>query len=93
MELFVYVQMLVDDKTQKAPIILTMGANDEEHALVRNGWVNFDAAACQCFNPDDKLRIFVIVENHPGGVEAFNKHIRAVATDLFKEGRRACKRK
>jgi hypothetical protein len=46
-ELFVYVQMLVDDNTLKAPNVLTIGANDEERALVREGWTTFDAAASE----------------------------------------------
>ena len=78
-----YVQMLVDDNTLKAPNVLTIGANDEEHALVREGWTTFDAAAFECFDNNDKKRIIAVVENHPGGVEAFNDHVRDLATKLF----------
>ena len=82
-DIHISVQMSVDEETMKAPIILTIGPNDEEHALVRDGWTNFDAAACECFDQNDKKLIFAVVEHHPGGAEAFNRHVRGLAIELL----------
>jgi hypothetical protein len=87
-ELFVYVQMLVDDETDSnAPVVLTMGASEDEHARVREGWANFDAGQCECFDQNDKKRILAVVDEHPCGVEAFNSHVRLLATELFAASR------
>lgn len=80
--------MLVKDETSKAPIVLTIGADDDKHAQVRNGCTNFDAAACECFDPNDKKRILAIVRHYPGGVKAFNDHVKGLATTLFTVSRK-----
>ena len=86
MELFVYVQMTEEDETRGAgPTIITIGANDAEHRTARSSWRSFDAASCQCVNPDDKTRIFAIVERYPGGVSEFNRYVKAIAFNTFGE--------
>lgn len=82
-ELFVYVAMLVEDATRKAPIVLTIGADDNEHEHVRHAWRHFDAAACECFDEEDKKRIFAVVECFPGGVPEFNSHVKILAASCF----------
>ena len=87
-ELFVYVQMTEEDETRAGPTIITIGANDAEHSTARFSWRNFDAAVCECFNQDDKARIFAVVEGYPGGVSEFNRYVKAIALNIFGEGRR-----
>ena len=86
-ELFVYVNMFVEDESIEAPIVITLGADDREHERVRKGWRGFDAAACECFDPEDKKRIFAVVGQHQGGVQGFNAHVRDIATNLFGSSR------
>jgi hypothetical protein len=43
---------------------------------------------CRCFNPDDKERIFGIVERCPGGVQGFNTHVQSLAIAMFGKARR-----
>ena len=71
----------------QAPQVLTIGTDEEEHARVRDTWWNFDAVECECFKQADKDRIFSIIERYPGGVHAFNDHIKTLGVALF--GQRA----
>jgi hypothetical protein len=82
-ELFVYVSMLAEDESAKKPVILTIGADSDELENVREQWRSFDATACQCFNEDDKRRIFAVIESHPGGVQGFNDHVKILAASLL----------
>jgi hypothetical protein len=86
-ELFVYVQMHVDEEADTAPIIMTIGADSDDYAHVLDGWVHFDAADSQCFDPVDKKRILAVLENHPGGIDAFNGHVRGLGRRLFAASR------
>ena len=86
-ELFVYVQMTEEDATHEAPTVLTIGEEDAVHARLRNAFRKFDSAACDCFNPADKTRMFAVIAGSPGGVPAFNDHVRQLASNLFGEAR------
>ena len=81
--MFVYVQMTEEDETRARPTIITLGANNAEHRTARLSWRIFVAAACECFNQDDKARIFAIVERYPGGVSEFNRNVKATAFNIF----------
>lgn len=87
MELFVYVIMLVDDESRKAPIVFTLGADDEEHERVRSNWRVFDASECECFKPEDKVRLLAVVQGFPGGVQGFNDRVKILAAHLFSNSR------
>ena len=39
-------------------------------------------------DPDDKDRIFGVVQKYPGGVDEFNQHVRKIALALFGEATR-----
>lgn len=83
-----YVTMRVEDENVRMPIVLTIGSDDDEHARVVDGWRHFDAAASECFDEEDKKRIFAIVERFPGGIQAFNSHVKILATSLFRRAAR-----
>ena len=72
----------------KAPIVLTIGNDDAEHALIRESWRLFDAAACQCHDEADKRRIFSIIERCPGGVHAFNHHVKLLTSEMWGSAQR-----
>lgn len=86
-ELFVYVTILEEDESRLAPIVLTIGSDDNEHERVRNSFRTFDATACECFAEEDKKRMLAVVECCPGGVQGFNSHVRVLATQLFRRKR------
>merc|ERR1719401_2166443 len=88
-ELFVHVQMVEARDNAKDPIVLTIGADSAEHARVKQSWIKFDATACKCFDQSDKTRMLAVVEQYPGGVTAFNQHIRDVAMTLFGMSRKS----
>jgi len=80
-ELFVYMQMIVDDPSRQAPIIKTLGADNAEIEQVRIAWLTFDAAKCSCFKPEDKTRMLKIFDSYPGGLAEFNQQIKVMAPD------------
>jgi len=78
-ELFVYMQMIVDDPSRQKPIIKTLGADNAEIEQVRAAWLTFDAAKCSCFKPEDKTRMLKIFDSYPGGLAEFNRQIKVMA--------------
>ena len=78
-----YVNMRVEDDTRDVPIIITLGRNQNAHALVRKSWMLFECAACECAKEADKTRMFAVIEQYPGGVRAFNNFLRAVAASVL----------
>ena len=86
-ELFVYVAMHMEDDSRKVPVIILIGADDEERARVHTSFTNFDAKVCKCFKEEDKARMLGIVEQHPGGMQGFNSHVRALAATLCRSSR------
>ena len=86
-ELFVYVAMHMEDDSRKVPVIILIGADDEERARVHTSFTNFDAKVCKCFKEEDKARMLGIVERHPGGMQGFNSHVRALAATLCRSSR------
>ncbi len=83
MELFVYVSMLDEDESRGAPIIITLGATEEDRTAVRDTWNTFNAQACKCFLQADKDRIMNVVDGCPGGAELFSGHVRQLVADIF----------
>jgi len=81
-ELFVYVQV-ADMDVQKAPIIRTISMSQDEESRVRRAWTEFDAAKCNCFKEEDKIRIMRIVNAYPGGVSRFNNYIKNITAKLL----------
>jgi hypothetical protein len=82
-ELFIYMTMFAKDETRELPEIITLGADECEHEVARGKWRDFDANACECFDPKDKARIFSRIGCLPGGVTAFNKQVKTVVDQLF----------
>ena len=82
-ERFVYMSRFVEGESREAPIVLTISADEHEHERVCKDWLYFDAAACECSDPEDKTQIFAVTEQHPGGVQGFNAHAKTFATGLF----------
>jgi hypothetical protein len=82
------VVMVQQDESRVAPVVITIGANSDELALVRKGFTQFDAAACECFDPEDKKRIFTVIERFPGGAHDFNSYVKVTATALCRDVRR-----
>ena len=39
-------------------------------------WLTFDAADCDCFDPNDKGKMIAIFEQSTGGLAGFNKEVR-----------------
>ena len=82
-ELFVYINMRVEDDIRDVPIIITLGRNQGAHALVRKSWMLFDCAACRCAKEEDKTRMIAFIEQYPGGIRAFNNFLRSVASSVL----------
>lgn len=82
-ELFVYVQMKLSESVVNKPYILPLGRDEQDRAQVLARWQHFDASQCQCFDQNDKERIFSIIRTFPGGVTEFNEHVKKVASQLF----------
>jgi len=74
------------DETRKAPIFLTIGADDDERERVRNGFQHFEAAAAECFHEEDKKRIFAVIARYPDGVDGFNRRVRTLSAQLLTLG-------
>ena len=83
MELYVYVCIHVEDDLVGVPVIISIGANEDQHARVLDSWSHFDANACECFSAEDKTRILAVVQQHPGGVHCFNAHVKAPAASIL----------
>ena len=81
-ELFVEVTMRGNDESRELPILLTLGDDENEHERVRESWDKFDAAACQCFNAEDKTRMFAVIERHPGGIQGFNAGVKDMVAGI-----------
>ena len=79
--------MQVEDKSRAAPTVITIGADNDERERVCSSWINFDAAACQCFDARDKTRIISVIQRYPDGIDGFNQHMRTLATDIFGQSR------
>merc|ERR1712176_1750845 len=86
-ELFVYVQILLEDDIQRTPRIILLGSNEIERQNIVSQWKNFDAVACTCFNESDKKRIFGVISTFPGGIKNFNDHVRNIALNLYDRSR------
>lgn len=82
-ELFVYVNMHTEGDVREVPIIVTLGADDSEHARVRKTWWTFDLRTCECNNEGDKTRILAVIERHPHGIDGFNTHVEAIAATVI----------
>lgn len=82
-ELFVYVNMHMEDDSREVPIIITIGADDDERAHVRNSWMNFDVATCECAKEQDKRRMLAVIERHAEGVQGFNVHVNVLAANIL----------
>merc|ERR1711974_209342 len=65
-----------------SPEIVTIAADDDEHARVRETWGNFNVSDSQCSKEEDRARILAVVESHPGGTESFNDFVRALAASF-----------
>jgi len=79
--------MVEEGATGRTPVVRQIGADDVECARVRNSFRTFDCRACQCFNQEDKLRIFAVIERCPGGVAEFYHHVQSIASRLFGDAR------
>lgn len=44
--------------------------------VVADGFRKFNASKCQCFDPNDKVRLLKIVESGSGGMDAFDDSVR-----------------
>ena len=75
--------MHMEGDSRDVPVIITLGANDEEFTRVRNTWWNFDVRTCESFKDEDKCRILSVVEGHPGGCDGFYDHVWSLATALL----------
>jgi hypothetical protein len=89
-ELFVHMSMQLESQMRRAMHVILIGTDEAEKDKARQSWHLFNASACRCFNPDDKRRILGIVDQHPGGIQAFNSYIRSLADSLFEGNCRSC---
>ena len=52
-------------------------------------WVHFEANETQCFDPNDKVRMLGIIDQHAGGIAGFNlqvtKLLQNISSQLSKE--------
>jgi len=80
----VHFTMHMDDENFSVPVIITIGASAEEHAHVRKCWKHFDVTAAECFKDADKARMLAVIESHPGGLDCFSNHVRALAATLLR---------
>jgi hypothetical protein len=83
-ELFVFVSIHRTQEGYKGvPLeVRVLGHTEEEHSTVRDGFANFDAEACECFDPRDKQRLLGIVEAGSGTMDRFNMQIRGMIDRL-----------
>eukprot|EP00927_Polykrikos_kofoidii_P014089 TRINITY_DN16144_c0_g1_i2.p1 TRINITY_DN16144_c0_g1~~TRINITY_DN16144_c0_g1_i2.p1 ORF type:complete len:547 (+),score=43.47 TRINITY_DN16144_c0_g1_i2:27-1643(+) len=56
LELFVYVRLLVEGDSRRAPVVLPLCKTDDEVAEIHQAWDVFDAASCECFIAEDKVQ-------------------------------------
>ena len=82
-ELFVHCAMGSDEDDYTLPIIEIIGHSDEERCDYKDAWYHFDVSSCRCFDTRDKDRIFGVIQNHQGGVSAFDEHMRACAVRVL----------
>jgi len=78
MELYVYISMNEGNRSHRNSISVVKLCEGAEHGGWGGDqkWKYFDAADCECFDPDDKAKMISIFEHGVGGVEAFNKEVR-----------------
>jgi len=83
-ELYVFFQMSAhgDGSQTLSHKFLVLGTDENEAALVRQSWNNFDASQCKCFKDSDKERIFCVINQFPGGVPKFNEYVKDITRKL-----------
>jgi hypothetical protein len=73
-ELFVYTHMMSESHQERRdPIVLSLFESESQSLFA---WRHFDAAGCECFDTNDKIRMLEHIGRHPGGVCGFNETIR-----------------
>eukprot|EP00927_Polykrikos_kofoidii_P053394 TRINITY_DN4786_c1_g1_i7.p1 TRINITY_DN4786_c1_g1~~TRINITY_DN4786_c1_g1_i7.p1 ORF type:complete len:639 (+),score=73.43 TRINITY_DN4786_c1_g1_i7:194-2110(+) len=78
-ELAIYRAMLDADSSRCEPIVLLLGKDDDETEALRQAWLRFEVAECECFRPEDRQNFFRVVASYPGGNDGFNRFIRRTA--------------
>merc|ERR1712039_518206 len=63
-----------------------LGAEAGEKARNLQHWISFDAAECNCFDPDDKARIMGVIRSSDGGIEGFNRFVMELMREMLPEG-------
>jgi hypothetical protein len=83
-ELFVFLSINGTTKGYKGvPLeVLILGQTEGEDSAVRDTFQNFDALACECFDPQDKQRLMGVVEAGSGTLDRFNMQIRGMMDKL-----------
>lgn len=54
------------------------GYEEEDRVALRKACTNFDAEKCQCFNCEDKDRMFTIILAAFGSMKMFNNVVRTI---------------
>jgi hypothetical protein len=87
-ELFVFVSIHgTTEGYEDVPLeMLVLGQTAEEHSSVRATFTNFDALACECFDPEDKQRLLGVVEAGSGTMDRFNMQVRGMMDKLRQMG-------
>jgi hypothetical protein len=84
-ELYVYFSMRLEDQQRSQPRVLLLAHGQDAHMEVSRSWIQFDSLKCDCFDPNDKVRIMSVIETYPGGTAAFNLYIQTLAKQLLGE--------
>merc|ERR1711920_915366 len=80
MELYVYKCMSESHNITVVPLL----EEHENEGGLNKKWNAFDAADCDCFDPNDKAKMMAIFENGHGGVEGFNREVRKLMSKRIK---------
>jgi hypothetical protein len=73
---------------QRLTKIIPLAKDVHEKKELWDAWSEFDASACDAFNPRDKQRILEVISESAGGVESFNHNVKQLLSSLREEFRR-----
>jgi len=83
LELFTYMHLGRAIESIEVELVLREGAEDEDGDDIDAAFENFDVQHCQCTCPEDKHRMFTIIETAYGSMQRFNAVVQSITHEVY----------